>query len=62
LQSVLSNLFFISSLLHVGMGKTTSIGKIAARLKNEGNQTVLLGACDTFRAAAVEQLREWVNN
>jgi len=41
------------------MGKTTSIGKLAWRLRNEFNQTVLLGACDTFRAAAVEQLREW---
>jgi fused signal recognition particle receptor len=41
------------------MGKTTTIGKIASRLKNEANQTVLLGACDTFRAAAVEQLSEW---
>ena len=42
-----------------GMGKTTSIGKIASKLKNEYNKTVLLGACDTFRAAAVEQLVEW---
>jgi len=42
-----------------GMGKTTTIGKIAGRLRNEGNLTVLLGACDTFRAAAVEQLGEW---
>ena len=42
-----------------GMGKTTTIGKIAGRLHNEGNLTVLLGACDTFRAAAVEQLGEW---
>jgi fused signal recognition particle receptor len=41
------------------MGKTTTIGKIASRLKNELNMTVLLGACDTFRAAAVEQLSEW---
>jgi fused signal recognition particle receptor len=30
-----------------------------ARLKNEGNFSVLLGACDTFRAAAIEQLGEW---
>ncbi len=44
-----------------GMGKTTTIGKIAARLQNEANQTVLLGACDTFRAAAVDQLAEWAN-
>jgi fused signal recognition particle receptor len=42
-----------------GMGKTTTIGKLAARLQNEANQTVLLGACDTFRAAAVDQLAEW---
>ena len=42
-----------------GMGKTTTIGKLASRLRNEGNLTVLLGACDTFRAAAVEQLGEW---
>eukprot|EP01036_Dinobryon_divergens_P026745 gene26744-35426_t len=42
-----------------GMGKTTTIGKIAGRLHNELNQSVLLGACDTFRAAAVEQLSEW---
>lgn len=42
-----------------GMGKTTTIGKIASRIKNELNMTVLLGACDTFRAAAVEQLDEW---
>ena len=41
------------------MGKTTTIGKIASRLRNELNMTVLLGACDTFRAAAVEQLNEW---
>lgn len=34
-----------------GMGKTTTIGKIAARLKGEANQTVLVAACDTFRSA-----------
>ena len=39
--------------------QTTTIGKLASRLKNELNLTVLLGACDTFRAAAVEQLSEW---
>lgn len=44
-----------------GMGKTTTIGKLAYRLRNEANMTVLLGACDTFRAAAVEQLNEWAN-
>lgn len=42
-----------------GMGKTTTIGKVSARLKQEGNLTVLLAACDTYRAAAVEQLKEW---
>eukprot|EP00608_Synchroma_pusillum_P012280 CAMPEP_0198428972 /NCGR_PEP_ID=MMETSP1452-20131203/6894_1 /TAXON_ID=1181717 /ORGANISM="Synchroma pusillum, Strain CCMP3072" /LENGTH=395 /DNA_ID=CAMNT_0044149373 /DNA_START=1 /DNA_END=1185 /DNA_ORIENTATION=- len=42
-----------------GMGKTTTIGKLAARLRNEGNLSVLLAACDTFRAAAVDQLVEW---
>lgn len=42
-----------------GMGKTTTIGKLAHRIRNELNQTVLLGACDTFRAAAVNQLAEW---
>ncbi|MCQ2451390.1 MAG: signal recognition particle-docking protein FtsY [Clostridia bacterium] len=41
-----------------GVGKTTSIGKISARLKNEGKK-VVLGAADTFRAAAIEQLGEW---
>ena len=41
-----------------GSGKTTTIGKIAARLKGEGKK-VILAACDTFRAAAVEQLLLW---
>ena len=41
-----------------GVGKTTSIGKIAARLKSEG-KTVVLGAADTFRAAAIDQLGIW---
>lgn len=44
-----------------GMGKTTTIGKLASRLKNEGNQTVMLAACDTFRAGAVEQLEMWAD-
>mmetsp|Transcript_10611 Transcript_10611/g.13436 ORF Transcript_10611/g.13436 Transcript_10611/m.13436 type:complete len:510 (+) Transcript_10611:108-1637(+) len=44
-----------------GMGKTTTIGKLASRLKTEGNQTVLLAACDTFRAGAVEQLEMWAD-
>lgn len=41
-----------------GAGKTTTIGKLATRLKNEGAK-VVVGACDTFRAAAVEQLEVW---
>ena len=41
-----------------GVGKTTSIGKLAMRFKREG-RSVLLAACDTFRAAAVEQLEVW---
>lgn len=41
-----------------GVGKTTTIGKLAKRLENEG-QKVLLAAGDTFRAAAVEQLKSW---
>lgn len=43
-----------------GVGKTTTIGKLAARLKNEGKK-VILGAADTFRAAAIEQLEIWAN-
>ena len=42
-----------------GMGKTTTIGKLAHRLKTEANQKVLLAACDTFRAGAVAQLELW---
>lgn len=41
-----------------GVGKTTTIGKLAAQFKNAGNK-VMLGAADTFRAAAVEQLDIW---
>ena len=41
-----------------GVGKTTSIGKIASLLKREGKK-VVLGAADTFRAAAIEQLEIW---
>lgn len=41
-----------------GAGKTTTIGKLASRLKGEGKQ-VILGAADTFRAAAIEQLEIW---
>ena len=43
-----------------GVGKTTSIGKLAAKYKLEGKK-VVLAAADTFRAAAVEQLAEWAN-
>lgn len=41
-----------------GVGKTTSIGKLAHRFKSEG-KNVVLGAADTFRAAAVDQLKLW---
>lgn len=41
-----------------GVGKTTTIGKLAAQYKAAGNK-VILGAADTFRAAAIEQLEEW---
>ncbi len=41
-----------------GAGKTTTIGKIAANLKNQ-NKKVLIAACDTFRAAASQQLEVW---
>ena len=44
-----------------GVGKTTTIGKLANVLKNEGNQ-VVIGAADTFRAAAIEQLSSWAEN
>ena len=41
-----------------GVGKTTSIGKLASLLKSQG-KSVILGAADTFRAAAIEQLEVW---
>ena len=41
-----------------GVGKTTSVGKLAGQYKNAGKR-VLLAAADTFRAAAIEQLTEW---
>ena len=41
-----------------GVGKTTTIAKLARRLKNDGH-TVMVGAADTFRAAAIEQLKTW---
>ena len=43
-----------------GVGKTTSVGKLAGQLKDEGKK-VVLAAADTFRAAAIEQLTEWAN-
>ena len=43
-----------------GVGKTTSVGKLAGQLKGMGKR-VLLAAADTFRAAAIEQLTEWSN-
>ena len=43
-----------------GVGKTTTIGKLARKLKSQGKK-VILGAADTFRAAAGEQLTEWAN-
>jgi fused signal recognition particle receptor len=44
-----------------GTGKTTTIGKLAWHLRKELGRTVVIGAADTFRAAAVEQLEEWAN-
>lgn len=44
-----------------GVGKTTTVAKLAYYLKNQGKQ-VLLGACDTFRAAANEQIVTWSQN
>ena len=43
-----------------GVGKTTSIGKIGKRF-SENNSKVLFSACDTFRAAAIDQLEQWAN-
>ena len=43
-----------------GVGKTTSVGKLAGQLKAKGKK-VILAAADTFRAAAIEQLTEWSN-
>ncbi len=43
-----------------GVGKTTSIGKMAAYFKNDGKK-VILGAADTFRAAAIDQLQIWAD-
>ena len=50
---------FVELILGVnGAGKTTTIAKLANLYKNEG-KSVILGACDTFRAGAIEQLRQW---
>ena len=43
-----------------GVGKTTTVGKIAAQLKGNGKK-VIMAAADTFRAAAIEQLTEWAH-
>ena len=43
-----------------GVGKTTSVGKLAGQLKDEGKK-VIVAAADTFRAAAIEQLAEWAH-
>lgn len=43
-----------------GVGKTTSVGKLAGQLKAQGKK-VILAAADTFRAAAIDQLSEWAN-
>lgn len=43
-----------------GVGKTTTIGKLASRLRGEGN-SVIIAAADTFRAAAIEQLEIWAH-
>ncbi len=43
-----------------GVGKTTTVGKLAGKLKSQGKRVVLAGA-DTFRAAAGDQLKEWAN-
>ncbi|WP_295147211.1 signal recognition particle-docking protein FtsY [uncultured Campylobacter sp.] len=50
---------FVDLILGVnGAGKTTTIAKLANLYKNAG-KSVILGACDTFRAGAIEQLRQW---
>lgn len=43
-----------------GVGKTTTVGKLAGKLKSQGKKVILAGA-DTFRAAAGDQLKEWAN-
>ncbi|KAF2961856.1 signal recognition particle-docking protein FtsY [Fervidobacterium sp. 2310opik-2] len=52
---------FVISLVGVnGSGKTTTCGKLASMFRGEGKQ-VVIGACDTFRAAAIDQLRVWAD-
>lgn len=73
LQQVIANMLEGGEELHIstnpsiilvigvnGVGKTTTIGKLAANLKGEGKR-VILGAADTFRAAAIEQLQIWAD-
>ncbi len=58
-KEILNEKPFVELILGVnGAGKTTSIAKLANLYKNQG-QKVILGACDTFRAGAIEQLRLW---
>ncbi|HOV89153.1 MAG TPA: signal recognition particle-docking protein FtsY [Syntrophorhabdaceae bacterium] len=52
--------FIILTLGVNGVGKTTTIAKIA-KIFSDNKKSVLLGACDTFRAAAIEQLEVWAN-
>lgn len=71
LKQVITDMLSVDNSLHLdtkpslilmigvnGVGKTTTIGKLSARLKSEG-KSVILGAADTFRAAAAEQLTIW---
>ncbi|MGI8618628.1 MAG: signal recognition particle-docking protein FtsY [Gemmatimonadaceae bacterium] len=44
-----------------GAGKTTFVGKLASRLRQQGRKKIVLGAADTFRAGAVDQLRQWAD-
>lgn len=73
LKSVIADMLKVDNSLHLdtrpslilmigvnGVGKTTTIGKLANRLKQEG-KSVMLGAADTFRAAAAEQLTIWAD-
>jgi fused signal recognition particle receptor len=54
-----NNLPFVMLIVGVnGVGKTTTIGKLASQLKKEGKK-VIIGAADTFRAAAVDQIKMW---